>query len=259
MKKCIRFCMDFAALRRRSDKVKAALLLFLLGGYMGVQAVGQGAAYARSAARPAEYVCTPNASGAVLQAKLDALAQEEGVADICPQWEFTLVKGEKALAVLGLPARYLSAYYGLAPAGYAHEYWLDPQTFAGFLSGSPPARTAYQREEKREDGVFLRADTLPDGVHAVTAWEGQRLTAPAFRVRCTSADLSGTVLHRLEASGFTLLSQEQITLQGYENQILLERLAYNLLSGGLACLAGWALYTLGKREVAGHKPPINPN
>jgi len=162
------FLRDFLALRRRSDKVKLALLLYILAAWLGVRAVGDIIDYVKAAGEPAEYVLMPDASGAVLAAKLEALYKTEGVVSITPQWE--------------------------------------------------------------EDALEKSRNTLE---------------APAYRVLCGTADLSGITLHHAEALGFTPADAGLQEAQALQAEILRTRLFYSLLSCGTAALAGWALYRLG--------------
>lgn len=163
-----RFLRGFLALRRRSDKVKLALLLYLLAAWLGVRAVSDILDYGKAAGKPAEYVLIPDASGAVLAAKLEALYKTEGIVSITPQWE--------------------------------------------------------------EDAADGGRNTLE---------------APAYRVLCGSADLSGATLHRAEALGFMLADDGSGEAQALRAEILRTRLLYSLLACGTAALAGWAFYRLG--------------
>ncbi len=176
------FLRGFLALRRQSDKVKLALLLYLLAAWLGVQAVGDILDYGKAAGKPVEYVLMPDASGAVLAAKLEALYKTEGIVSITPQWE--------------------------------------------------------------EDAAERSRNTLE---------------APAYRVLCDTADLSGMTLHRAEALGFTPAEAEAGEVQALQAETLRIRLFYSLLACGTSALAGWALYRLGKVEILAAEDALPQN
>lgn len=154
---------DFLALRRRSDTVKVALMLYLLAVWLGAQSVGEAWEWLRIVREPAEYVVVPGASGAALSAKLEALFEMDEVVSITPQWE----DGDKS---------------------------------------------------------------------------GNTLQAPAYRVLCREADLSGVTWHGMEALGFTLKDPGVQELQELQVQLLRVRIGYGFLACGLAFLAGWAMF-----------------
>lgn len=243
---------EFLRLRRRSGKIKLALLLFLLAAFFAAGLAESAARYAENAGRPTEYILETAMTGPLLDGALARLEELEGVVGASRQRELSLTAGEKALTVTQLSSRYLSQCWGLAPEGAGRSCWLNQAAAQGFLGGAPlPAGLVCGNGTGEESVRFLPGDPLPGGsplaVMAGSSWE---LGEPGtVRVMAAPRGLAGGA-GQLEALGFTLQNRELLTAQRYEEELLLTRLGYGLAALALALAAGRLLYREGKREAA---------
>lgn len=237
-------------LRRQSDKVKWALLLFLLAGALAVDLALRISEYAGLAAEPVEYVLASGKSGATLEVSVQALKEADGVLGVSRQREYSLTVGENTLTVTELTEQYLAACYGISSPG--NGFWLDEATFRQmFGSSESPAHAACRLEDKPRTGSFYRRPGIPDGgARAVSRGDSRSLgPAGAVRVMFQSTDLSGTRESTLEQMGFSVQNQEVLLEQGFRSELLATRLRYGSCALALALLAGRLLYSAGKREV----------
>ena len=92
--------MELLRLRKRSDKVKVALALFLLGILLMADLLVGAAKYISMAGEPVEYVLSAGAEGAALNAKLLELGQRESVVSVSRQREYTLASGDRSVTVI---------------------------------------------------------------------------------------------------------------------------------------------------------------
>lgn len=241
---------EFLRLRRRSGKVKLALLLFLLAGCFGGDLVGAGARYAGAAGQTREYIFDTAMTGSLLDGALSRLEELDGVIAASRQREFSITREEKSLTITQLSSRYLAECWGIFPEGAGRNYWLNQTAAQGFLGGTQlPVNSTYQTGEREESGRFLSGEALPqEDPLAVTTGSSAELGEPGtVRVMAALSGPGGGV-GQIEALGFTLRNRELLTAQSYEEQLLLTRLGYGLAAMVLAAGAGRLLYREGKRE-----------
>lgn len=238
-------------LRKRSDKVKLALLLFLLGAIFAGDLLIGVAEYFSIVGEPIEYVLTPSTDGAALEGKLRDLLQRESVVCASRQREYTLTNGEKAVAVTEVSPEYLSACFGLSGANTGTDFFLGGKAFRTLCGNGAqsPARLTCRTGEENISGAFILDERLQDEL-AIT--KGTSLTlrdAQTLRVMLRGKDVSGVETDWLEENGFMIENREAVTEISHKTEMLMIRLRY----GGAACILalalGQQLFKYGRREV----------
>ncbi len=242
---------ELLRLRRRSGKVKLALLLFLLAGFFGADLAGSLGQYAAGLNRPEEYIFETAMTGPLLDQALARLEQLDGVKGASRQGELVVLSGEKTLTVTRLSPRYLWDCWGLAPESAGLVCWLNGTAAQGFLGGAQlPARLVCRLEDQEAAFLFLPGKAMPEGEPlALTAGSSSQLGEPGL-VRVMGAGGGVERIGEMEALGFTLQNRELLLAQSYEEELLLTRLSYGLAALALAAAAGRLLYREGKREAA---------
>lgn len=242
---------DFLKLRKQNDRVKLALLFFLLAGYFGVTSGMQVAEYASAVGEPVEYVLQSPSTGAVLDMGMQKIREMDGVLGVSRQTEITLSTEDKSLVATVLDRQYLSNCYGLNSTGAGHQFWLSKAAFDSFLGNTAsPARLAYQIEDSRESGNFTLADSFPaEESYAVTAGSTVDLGGSStLRVMLEKTDLSGADVRRLESLGFSVMNREFLLEQSYETELMMTRLRYGLIATILSVTAGIAFLLAAKER-----------
>ena len=246
----MRWLKDFLRLRRRSGRVKLALLLYLAAaGFAGDVLAGL-SEYNIRIRQSVEYILEAGGENGVLEAKLQELRTISGVVDVSRQREFTLTCGEKTLTVTELTGEYLTSCYGIKDMGFERQYWLSSEAFAElFGKEEPTQRMSYEVEERTESGVFVLTDSRLEKVKAVAKGSSASLGGSnTLRVRLENRDLSGVSAEHMESLGFTIANREEMLTQSFETELMTTRLCYGMIACGLAVLAGYNLYLLGKMD-----------
>ncbi len=243
--------MELLRLRKRSDKVKVALALFLLGILLMADLLVGAAKYISMAGEPMEYVLSVGAEGAALNAKLLELGQRESVVSVSRQREYTLASGDRSVTVIEVSPEYLSACFGLETAGAGAEFFLGKRAFGAFCGGGAqsPARLKCQKGEDTVSGAFILAEGLPEEL-ALT--KGASLTldgARSLRVMLRGRDISGVETAWLEGNGFVIENREALIETAHGTQLFLVKLRYGGAACVLALLLGRQLYKAGRGEA----------
>ena len=240
---------DLLKLRRRSDKVKLSLLLFLLGIILAIDLLTGAAEYLIMAGEPVEYVLSPGAEGAAPDVKIQQMLQRESVISVSRQREYTLVNEGRTVTAAEVSPEYLSACFGLEPGGAGAEFFLGKRAFAAFCGAGvqSPARLVCQAGEESVSGAFILAESLPEDL---TLTKGTSVTlsgARSLRVMLRGKDLSGVETTWLQQNGFTIENREALTETTHKTQLLLIKLRYGGAACALALLLGRQLYKAGRR------------
>lgn len=240
-------------LRKRSDKVKAALLLFLLGALLMGDLLRGAAEYFSMAAEPVEYVLDPGADGAALDMKLRELMERESVVCASRQREYTLTGGENTVTVTEVSAEYLSACFGLKAGDAGNSFFMGRKAFAALCgrNARSPARLTCLAGEERVYGAFILEEGLPE---ELVLSRGTSVTLggeKVLRVMLEGKDVSGVETDWLEGSGFVIVNSGAVTETAHETELLGMRLRYGGLACVLALLLGRQLFMAGSREQAG--------
>ncbi len=242
---------ELLRLRKRSDKVKAALLLFLLGTLLGADVVSGTADFFIETSKPVEYVLTSGAGGAVLEGRLQSLRQREGVICASRQREYVLTCGGRSLDVIEISPEYISTCFGLTSSGSGREFFLGREAFISFCGAgtASPARLTCLDGEESVGGAFSMCVELP-GAAAITKGTSMTLgDSQTLRVMMDGSDVSGLDETWLGELGFSIENREVLTEAAHRLELLLARLRY----GGPACLLALALgvqlFAAGRREA----------
>ena len=237
-------------LRRRSDKVKLALGLFLLGAVLGWDVAFGAAGFLMESGEPVEYVLAWGGNEASLEGKLRAVSQHEGVICASRQREYSLVMGERQLTVIQVSPEYLSACFGLRASGAGREFFLGSRSYASFCGAGEesPARLKCLRGEEGVSGTFPLCGGLPVTAAMAKGSSAELGDSQTLRVMLESGGIEGRNGDWLMELGFSIENQELLTEAAHRLELLQARLSY----GGLACLLALALgvqlFAAGRRE-----------
>lgn len=247
----MKLLFELLRLRKRSDKVKLAMILFLMGFFLAGDVLWGVTEFFSMAGEPVEYVLNTGTEGARLDSKLQTILQRDSVICASFQREYALTSGSKRVLVTEVSPDYLSTCFGLNTAGAGSEFFLSTDVFKTFCGNSTlsPMRLTCNAGEENVSGTFTLYESLPGGL-AVT--KGTSLTlgdAQTIRVMLRGRDTSGIETNWFEENGFTIENREVVIETAHETEILIVRLRY----GGAACvlsvLLGWQLFASGQREV----------
>lgn len=234
-------------LRKRSDKVKFALLLFLLGALLMGDLLRGAEEYFSMAGEPVEYVLDPGAGGAALDIKLRELMERENVVCASRQREYALANGESTVTVTEVSAEYLNACFGLDDTGAGASFFMGRKAFAALCgrNARSPARLTCLAGEERVYGAFILEESLPEELAlsrgASVTLGGER----TLRVMLRGTDMSGVETKWLEDSGFVIENREVVEKTAHETELLIIRLRYGGLACVLALLLGRQLFKAG--------------
>lgn len=240
-------------LRKESDKVKLALWLFLLAAVLAGKTAVTAGSYVSQIQSPVEYVLTSGEVGAALDGKMQVILQNANVMGATRQREYALTDGERSLMVTEVSGQYLADCFGLAESGSGTQVYLGRKVFYSFFGNGAqsPVRASVQTGEGQTvSGAFTLAEELPENL-AIT--KGTTLTLGGslnLRVMLAGTDISGGAVSQLEGLGLTVTNRETVLIAEYENQLLLTRLSYGILSCILAAIAGCTLFAAGRGETS---------
>lgn len=234
-------------LRRRSDKVKLALLLFLLGALLIADLLRGAAEYFSTAGEPVEYVLSAGAEGAALDIKLRELMERESVVCASRQREYTLASGESAATVTEVSAEYLKACFGLEDTGAGVSFFMGRKAFAALCgrNARSPARLTCLAGEERVYGAFTLEESLPEELALSRGTSVTLGGEKTLRVMMRGMDVSGVETKWLEESGFVIENREVVEEAAHETELLITRLRYGGLACVLALLLGRQLFKAG--------------
>lgn len=237
-------------LRKRSDKVKIALALFLLAGFLGWDVCAGAADYISMLGEPVEYAAAPAVRGAALEGLMQTAAQREDVVCVSKQRVFTLT-GSRQVEVTEVSSEYLRAGLGLEQAVSQADFFLGSEAFAALCGSTAksPVRMVFRDGEGSVSGLFMLVRELPGGAAFAKGTTRTLGDAETLRVMMDGPDIGGTDKAWLESMGLVVEHGEELLQVEYEAGLLLTKLRY----GGLACLLGlalgWRLMAEGRREA----------
>lgn len=243
---------DLLRLRKRSDKVKLALLLFLLGALLAWDVLSGAVSYFSAAGEPVEYILTSGTEGAALEGRLQALRQGEQVVCVSRQREYGLSSADKSITITEVSTEYLSSCFGLSTTGSGTEFFLGREAFITFCGAGAqsPAHLTCQTEDGEISGAFRLCDDLPGELALAKGTSVTLSGARTLRVMLDNSDISGLDTAWLEGLGFMIENREVVTEASHRAELLLSRLRYGGLACVLALLLGWQLCSAGRREAS---------
>lgn len=247
----MRGLMALLRMRKQSDKVKLALLLFLLGAVLAWDVLSGAAGYFSAAGEPVEYILVSSSQGARLESGLQAIRQRDSVVAAGRQREYTLTSDERSLEVVEVTPEYLGEGFGIIASGSGKEYYLGRGAFFAFCgrSAQSPVRLTCLAGEERVSGTFILDEGLPSGL-AVTKGSSATLgSEQTLRVMLRGRDMSGVETQWLEGNGFAIENREEVERAAYEGELLMVRLRYGGAACVLAVLLGTQLFKAGSREA----------
>lgn len=240
-------------LRRRSDKVKLALLLFLLGALLGADLVSSAFRFFSEASKPTEYVLASAAQGAALEGRLQGMGQHEGVISVSRQREYTLTSGGREITVAEVSPEYLSACFGLSPRGAGREFYLGRGAFLSLCGpkAESPARLTCERDGESFSGAFILCPGLPENAALARGSSATLSGAGTVRAMLDGRDISGLDAAWLEEQGFGIENGDELAEGSRRLELLGVKLRYGGLAFVLALLLGGQLFAAGFREQKG--------
>lgn len=240
-------------LRRRSDRVKLALLLFLLGALLGADIVSSAFRFFSEASEPVEYVLVSAAEGAALEGRLQSMGQHEGVISVSRQREYTLTSGGREVTVAEVSPEYLSVCFGLSPRGAGREFYLGRGAFLSLCGPNTesPARLVCERDGERFSGAFILCPQLPEDAALAKGSSATLSGAGTVRAMFDGQDISGMDAAWLEDLGFGIENGDELAEGSHRLELLAVKLRYGGLAFVLALLLGWQLFAAGLRAQKG--------
>ena len=217
------------------DSVKAAVLLLALAIFLAGYCIRAAVSYAVILEAPTEYVCTAPDIGKILP----QLTNTDGLRAYSRQKKAYLAGENQTGSIVMLSAAYLADCYGLD--GDAHTVWMNAEAFAAWGDAASQSTAVFHGTLNGEpfSAQLICTENLPQSEpYAVLASSASELhDADALRVCAANRDTFAP-----DSLGLTVINPEQQCAADYEQQFVLLRIRFGMLSAILALIGAAAFF-----------------
>ncbi len=226
--------MKILRLWRQYDSIKAAIMLLALAAFLIGYCIHAAISYAVLLQTPTEYICAADGD---TEKHISQLMQLTAVRGYSQQKTVYLSQNEKSLNVTQLSAAYLADIYGITDS--SRMIWANASAFASFCGDTETQSLRFQGEldGKPFSAEIVCTDALPNAQPTAVMSVNVSALHNAAELRICMADQDTALLGQL---GLTIHNSEILCTAKYEQELVLLRIRFGMLSVFLCCIAAGA-------------------